>query len=209
METKAKIEKISGMEKLQEGAKEFMKLIYSMKDQIKDPDKTIIFVSGMVGFSCQAALMEKKQSYNLVKLANGKHYIFGDALNYYLIESKTSFYNILMGQYITKLPGAEPIQIKPILTRVASSIGFDTYLIGNKFNPEKVFDFELYRSTWKKFYDTMIKYCSNSDEWPVLFSITLTQFLDLIALFFGRNGYAELAYNAFENAVYVSKISQI
>ena len=43
----------------------------------------------------------------------------------------------------------------------------------------------------------------------VLFSITLTQFLDLIALFFGRNGYAELAYNAFENAVYVSKISQI
>ena len=209
MEAKTKIEKISGMKKLQEGAKEFMKLIYSMKDQIKDPEKTIIFVSGMVGFSCQAALMEKKQSYNLVKLTNGKHYIFGDALNYYLIESKTSFYNILMGQYITKLPGAEPIQIKPILTRVASSIGFDTYLIGNKFNPEKVFDFELYRSTWKKFYDTLIKYCSNSDEWPVLFSITLTQFLDLIVLFFGRNGYAELANNAFENAVYVSKISQI
>ena len=48
MEAKAKIEKITGMEKLQEGAKEFMKLIYSMKDQIKDPDKTIIFISGMV-----------------------------------------------------------------------------------------------------------------------------------------------------------------
>ena len=76
MEAKAKIEKITGMEKLQEGAKEFMKLIYSMKDQIKDPDKTIIFISGMVGFSCQAAMMEKKQSYNLVKLANGKHYFF-------------------------------------------------------------------------------------------------------------------------------------
>ena len=33
MEAKAKIEKIKGMEKLQEGAKEFMKLIYS--SQIK------------------------------------------------------------------------------------------------------------------------------------------------------------------------------
>ena len=61
MEAKTKIEKISGMEKLQEGAKEFMKLIYSMKDQIKDPEKTIIFVSGMIGFSCQAALMEKSK----------------------------------------------------------------------------------------------------------------------------------------------------
>jgi len=174
MEAKAKIEKITGMEKLQEGAKEFTKLIYSMKDQIKDPDKTIIFISGMVGFSCQAAMMEKKQNYNLVKTTNGKHYIFGDALNYYLIESKISFYNILMGQYTFKIPGAEPIKIKPVLTRVASSIGLDSYLIGNKFHPEKVFDFDLYRSTWKKFYDTLIKYCSNSDEWPVLFSISLT-----------------------------------
>ena len=209
MEAKEKIEKIKGMEKLQEGAKEFMKLISSMKDLIKEPDKTIIFISGMVGYSCQAALIEKKQSYNLVKLTNGKNYIFGDALNYYLLNAKTSFYNILMGQYTIKMPGAEPIQIKPVLTRVASSIGFDTYLIGNKFHPEKIFDFELYRSTWKKFYDTLIKYCSNSDEWPVLFSISLTQFLDLIDICLGRNGYANLANIAFENAVYISKISQI
>ena len=153
--------------------------------------------------------MEKKQSYNLVKLINGKNYIFGDALNYYLLETKTSFYNILMGQYTIKMPGAEPIQIKPVLTRVAGSIGFDTYLIGNKFNPEKIFDFELYRSTWKKFYDTLIKYCSNSDEWPLLFSISLTQFLDLIDIYLGRDGYANLANISFENAVYVSKISQI
>ena len=153
--------------------------------------------------------MEKKQSYNLVKLINGKNYIFGDALNYYLLEAKTSFYNILMGQYTIKMPGSEPIQIKPVLTRVAGNIGFDTYLIGNKFNPEKIFDFELYRSTWKKFYDTLIKYCSNSDEWPVLFSISLTQFLDLIDIYLGRDGYANLANIAFENAVYVSKISQI
>ena len=48
------------MEKLQEGAKEFMKLISSMKDLIKDPDKTIIFISGMVGYSCQAAIIRKK-----------------------------------------------------------------------------------------------------------------------------------------------------
>jgi hypothetical protein len=209
MEAKTKIEKITGMEKLQEGAKEFMKLIYSMKDLIKEPDKTIIFISGMVGYSCQAALIDKKQSYNLVKLTTGKNYIFGDALNYYLLEAKISFYNILMGQYAIKIPRAEPIQIKPVLTRIASSLGFDTYLIGNKFHPEKIFDFELYRSTWKKFYDTLIKYCSNSDEWPVLFSISLTQFLDLIDICLGRNGYANLANIAFENAVYVSKISQI
>ena len=210
MEAKARLEKVSGMEKLQEGANEFIKLVYIMKDELlKEIDKAIIFISGMIGYACQAALFDKKQSYQIIKLKNGKTYIFGDALNVYLLESNLSFYNILMGQYMQKMSGATPIQIKPILVKVASNIGFGNYLIDNKYNPEKIFDFELYRSIWKKFYDTLIKYCANSDEWHVLFSIALTVFLDVAEIKLGKNGYDRLANIALENAVYVSKISQI
>ena len=92
-----KVEAIEGIDHLKEGATEFCKLIFSMKDQLKSPNLTIVFISGMVGYSCQAVMLEKKQNYNLVKTNNGKNYIFGDSLNYYLIGAKYSFYNILKG----------------------------------------------------------------------------------------------------------------
>ena len=75
-----KIKEIEGIEHLMEGAKKFSDLILSMKEKLKAPNTTIVFISGMVGYSCQAAMLEKKQSYNLVKTTNGKNYIFGDSL---------------------------------------------------------------------------------------------------------------------------------
>ena len=146
-----KIKEIKGIEHLMEGAKKFSDLILSMKEKLKAPNTTIVFISGMAGYSCQAAMLEKKQSYNLVKTTNGKNYIFGDSLNYFLIESQFSFYNILMGQYKHKLPDLDIIDVKPFLVNVAGNVGNEKYLIKDIFNPETIFDFEFYRSTWKNF----------------------------------------------------------
>ena len=204
-----KVEAIEGIDHLKEGATEFCKLIFSMKEQLKSPNLTIVFISGMVGYSCQAVMLEKKQNYNLVKTNNGKNYIFGDSLNYYLIGSKYSFYNILMGQFHNKLPEHDIIKIEPFLTNVASNIGNEKYLIKDIFNPEKIFDFEFYRSTWKNFSETLNKYCKTADEWPILFSIAMTKFLDIIDSSYGRDCYVYFTTIALENAIYVSKISQI
>ena len=122
---------------------------------------------------------------------------------------KYSFYNILMGQYCQKFKKTEPLEIKPFLIIVSSNIGNEKCLIQDKFNPEKIFDFEFYSSTWKKFYDKLIKYFKNCDELTKLFSIALTKFLDLIDLIYGREAYAYFLNIAIENAIYASKISQI
>ena len=204
-----KVEVMEGMEHLKEGANEFSKLILSMKEKLQSPNVTIVFISGMVGYACQAALLEKKQSYNLVKTTNGKNYIFGDSLNYYLIDSKNSFYKILMGQFLHKLPELGLIKIEPFLTNVASNIGNEEYLIKEMFNPERIFDFDFYSSTWKNFKETLNKYCKTVDEWPILFSIALNNFLGVIDSLYGRDCYIYFTSIALENAIYVSKISQI
>ena len=204
-----KIEAIEGIEHLKEGAKEFTKLIFSMKEKLKAPNTTIVFISGMVGYSCQAAMLVKKHGYNLVKTTNGKNYIFGDSLNYYLLESKFSFYNVLMGQYKHKLPYLDIINVKPFLIKVSSNIGNEKYLIKDIFNPERIFDFEFYRSTWKNFSETLNKYCKTTDEWPILFSIAMINFLDVIDSVYGRDCYIFFTTIALENAIYVSKISQL
>ena len=208
-ETDKKVEKIEGIEHLKEGAEEFNKLILSMKDKLQEPALTIVFISGLVGYSCQAALLEKKSKYSIVNTTNGKNYIFGDELNYYLIDSKYSFYKILMGQFCQKMPGLEPIKIEPYIKNVAANIGNENYKIQDKFNPEQIIDFELYKETWEKFYDTLIKYCKNSEEWSILFSISLTNFLNIIDKCYGIVEYVAMVPIALENAFYVSKISQL
>ena len=204
-----KIKEIEGIEHLMEGAKKFSDLILSMKEKLKAPNTTIVFISGMAGYSCQAAMLEKKQSYNLVKTTNGKNYIFGDSLNYFLIESQFSFYNILMGQYKHKLPDLDIIDVKPFLVNVAGNVGNEKYLIKDIFNPETIFDFEFYRSTWKNFSETLKKYCKTVDEWPLLFSLAMINFLDIIDSIYGRDCYIYFTSIALENAIYVSKISQL
>ena len=56
VDCKKNVEKIENIEHLKNGATEIMKAIISMKDQLIEPNLTIIFLSGMVGYSCQAAL---------------------------------------------------------------------------------------------------------------------------------------------------------
>ena len=53
-----KLEKAEGIEQIHQGEMEFVKLVSSMSDKLESPDKTIIFISGIVGYSCQAALFE-------------------------------------------------------------------------------------------------------------------------------------------------------
>ena len=209
MEKEKKVGKLEGIDNLKEGADEFGRLIVSMKEQLISPGVAIIFISGMVGYACQAALFENKQNYYIVDTKSGKKYIYGDALNHYLLDAKGSLYNILMGQFCNKLPQSEPLKIKPFLTRVSENIGNEKYLINEEFNPEKIFDFEFYRSTWKLFYDKLIKYCKTPDEWPILISISLNTFLNIIDSIFGKDSYKNYVSIALENAIYVSKISQL
>ena len=206
---KEKVSKLEGIDHLKEGADEFGRLILSMKEQLINPDIAIIFISGMVGYACQAALFENKQNYYIVKTSNGNNYIYGDALNHYLLDAKGSLYNILMGQFCSKFPQSEPLNIKAFLARISQNIGNEKYLINDEFNPEQIFDFEFYRSTWKKFYDKLIKYCKTPDEWPILISISLNTFLNIIDSVYGKESYKKFVSIAFENAIYISKMSQI
>ena len=204
-----KLKPIEQIQHLKDGALEFNKFILAMKNKLVKPELAVIFISGMVGYSCQATLIEKKQNYTFVKANNGKKYILGDALNYYLFKSKYSFYNILMGYLLNFSPDMEPFEIEPFLKQVVENIGNEKYLIGNLFNPEKIFDFEFYQSTWKEFYNTLNKYCKSADEWPILFSISMTKFLEFFLNFFGIEYFIIYLLMGFENAIYVSKISQI
>ena len=204
------VKKLKKIDSLIKGAREFVKLVLSMEKELYEPNMTIVFVSGMVGFACQAA-SNKKNPVNslLLKLIEDKIAISGETVYNYLFQSKESFYNLLSLQFHNKLPNVKIPSFISFYFEVGINYGNKNYLIENKFNPEKIFDIELYSSTWIKFYDKLIKYCETPDEWPILFSIVVYNFLEMTYFVGGKDSYSLFFDIALKNAIYVSKIPQM
>ena len=201
---KVDLEYFKGMHK---GLLEFIDIIDSMKE-LSGRNLKITFVSGMVGYSCQALVHEKKDNYILISTKNKKQYITGDSLNYILFDAKNSLYNFVMGDFIQRCSIFEIPKIQPLINRVSGNLGNDEYLIQYIFHPEKIFDFELYRSTWNKFYSTLTKYCKKPEDWPIIFCLALCHYLDEAYEEFGKESYWFFLNVALENAIYISRISQ-
>ena len=198
------------IDSLIEGGKEFTKLILSMNGELSDPNLKIVFASGMVGYSCQAASIKKNPiNFMLAKMIPDKKMISSEAIYNYLYGSKRSVYNFLIGQFQEKFPYLASPSFNSYNLEVITNFGNEKYLIENKFNPEKVFDYKLYSSTWEKFYDKLIKYCQTPDEWPMLFTVALNIFLEGAYLIGGKNSYTLFFDIAFKNAIYISRIPQI
>ena len=83
------------LKNIHKGVQEFVDLIESMEKELPALNVKIAFMSGIVGYSCQAIVHEKKENYFLISTTNNKKYITGDPLNYYLFDSEYSLYNIL------------------------------------------------------------------------------------------------------------------
>ena len=192
------------------GAREFLKLVLSMKEELKDMNLLTVFVSGMVGYSCQAAYLKKNPINNLLlRLMSNKIAISGEAIYNYLYKSKNSLYNFLSGQFHDKLPNTKIPSFDSYYFEVGINIGNKNYKIEKIFSPETIFNLNLYSSTWEKFYANLDRYCKTSDEWPILFSVVLYNLLEVIYICGGKDSYTLFFDIVFKNAIYVSKIPQL
>lgn len=195
------------IDNLIEGAKKFTELVLSMDGELNDPNLKIVFASGMVGYSCQAAAFEKNpMNFILSKpMVPDMKMISCELINNYLYGS---VYNFLIQQFRQKFPNLEVPKYTSYNLEVILNFGNENYLIENKFNPQKVFDLKLYSSTWEKFFDSLIKYCKTPDEWPMLFTIALNIFLEGTYFIGGKGSYTLFFDIALKNAIYISRIPQ-
>ena len=198
------------IDSLYEGAKKFVNLVLSMDGKLNDPNLKIVFASGMVGYSCQAAAFEKNPINSLLmKLVVPDAIAFSsEAVYNYLYNSEGSVYNLLINQFHDKCPNLANPNFTSYNSEVTLNFRNKNYLIENKFNPQTVFDFKLYSSTWGKFFDILNKYCETPDDWPKLFAIALNFFLEGAYLIGGKDSYSLFFDIAFKYAIYVSKIPQ-
>ena len=182
-------------------------IIYFMnnRNRMPSPRGLLVLVGGLVGISSQAAVKAKGLPFFLVT-ANSKKYLFGDSLNYYLIESKNSFINLLKAKCKELLPNLEFPDIEKIVKNVSANVGNDDYKLENKYNPELFFP--KYMMEWSNMFDIVNKSCSSPEGWPVLLTYVLNFFIEVYIKNDSENTFSSLLPIIIENAFYISKILQ-
>lgn len=169
------------------------------------PDKKefLIMLSGLCGYACQMAVREEKKSFLLVT-AGGKNYFFGDALNYYLINSENSFINLMKEKFENMFRNIDFPDWKKISENVALNIGNKNYKINNSFNPEDKFPY--YLKNWNNIFDLVKRNTNKPEEWPLILTWVLDIFMNYYFKHFGGKELIELFPIVIENAFYTSKI---
>ena len=130
----------------------------------------IIFAAGLAGYACHEAVCAEHGTFAVVTTKNGEKYYFGDGVNKYLLESRTSVIGFCNA--IADLPEEK---VLGIIASFAQGIGSeDMAVCGLK--PAELY--EQIDQCWKGIFHNMTdQYCQSPSEWPVLFGIVTQNLL--------------------------------
>ena len=182
---------------------DLMNYFFQRKECFNDIGYLLITLGGLCGYACQMAAKQEKKNAILVKTGE-KNYFFGEGLNYYLLESKNSFKNIIKNKFESIFPEIKFPDVGEMVKNVAKNVGNKNYKIGGVFNPEDKFYY--YLEIWNDITDIIKNNCSKPEGWPILISLTLAEFISAYIKFFGKEKFIILLPIILENAFYTSKI---
>ena len=179
-------------------------MIRMFKDSFNTPNgidirRALVFTASLAGHACHRAVKAEGGSFAVVTTNAGKKFYFGDDLNKYLLENRTSVVS-----FITAVTGVPQQDVLSIVVAFTQSVGGKELTVCG-YDPKPLY--EQVKSCWEGIYDNMTsKYCGSPAEWPVLFGIVVQNIL-LAAIGAGAPG-DEAGRIAIECAAAVSKMDE-
>lgn len=167
--------------------------IAMLKDVLKTDkglnyNTVLLYAAGLAGYSCQQAVIANNDKCAVVDINDGRNYYFGDGVNAYLLENRTSVFSFMRGIYEHKT-GKKAPDPTPAIKLAVSLIGDGKYKIWNCYTPDEAYN--MIKNCWDGIFDNMTgRYCKNASEWPIFFAIVL------------QNIMADGMVNGQEDAVY-------
>ena len=168
----------------------------------------LLFASGLAGYACQAVVWEdQKQTETSLFLPvqgeNGKTYLYGAAVDKYLLDGKNSVWNMTVGVFQKRHPELECPKLDEIGKRVSDGIGKADYAYFDVSDPEQYM--HHYHLMWQHEKTTLKKNCDSPAQWPLVFSMVLQY-----ALQFSDHAMNPVDAFAFsmENAIFAARPDQ-
>lgn len=163
-----------------------------------DMNAVLLYASGLAGFAAKETVKHTGQQRVQIGTASGKKYYFGDAINKYVLESRTATFS-----FCNAVTGISQSEVEEIISRVASTVGSEEFAIWGM-NPNDIY--VKIKECWFGIFNNMTSvYCKSPEEWPVLFNI-VTQNVILQAGAESVRQKKELGLKAMECAIVISKM---
>ena len=151
------------------GIIEMLKSVFRTEEGT-DLFKVLVFSASLAGVACHEAVKAGKGTFAAVEDRKGRKYWFGDDLNKYLLENRTS-----VAGFCTAVVPLGQEEIPAIATAFISSIGDEEMTVCG-FRAEDLWN--QVHQCWEGIYTNMTaKYCRSCEDWPVLYGIVLQNIL--------------------------------
>ena len=174
------------------GAKVGAKMIYSQivenlkeTDNKLNVDNLLLVCSGLAGMSCQMTVrklaelkqLPLKQVLILVEYKNGKKYLMGDNLNYFLLESQFSVYHLVLGIYHHIVPEKPLPDMHQYVRTCIDNLGKENYKLWDKILEQDIKKINF--SFWEKSHAVAERYCKTPEELPILYGLILQNAMEM------------------------------
>lgn len=135
-----------------------------------DMRQMIMTTAGLAGYACHQAVLAGNEQQVKVETDSGKCFYFGDAVNRYVFENKTSIFSFVKS--LTKMTVEQAVSID---AHVSKFVGTKYVRVMGLF-PEKAYGY--IKACWEGLFEQAIeKSCKSYEEWPVLMGVLLQNVL--------------------------------
>lgn len=132
-------------------------------------------VGALSGYVCQATVWQNsvidmkwspQMVFARVETKNGKRYYFGDFINAFLLEDKNSIWENTKFLYEKIFESSEVPDITPIISKVAKSVGDESYKIEGRVEPDKYV--VVTHGRWRVAKAIFDKLNIKAQDWPMV-----------------------------------------
>ena len=130
----------------------------------------VLYAAGLAGHACHETVKALNEPFAVVTGKDGRVYYFGDSVNHYLLEDRTSVY-----AFLSPVCGDLNDAVRALAVHITSSVGNGELKIAG-LSADMLY--RRVKACWDGIYDNMTaRYCSSPAEWPVLYGIVLQNIL--------------------------------
>ena len=151
------------------------KVIAMLKGTLRNEQGTdltacLLYAAGLAGMACHEAVKASNGSFHVAAVKDGRKYYFGDYVNRYLLESRTSVFS-----FCNAVTDVTADTVRALAVSVVQRVGGEDLTIWNM--PADIV-YQRIKACWDGIHENMTaRFCKAPSEWPVLYGIVMQNIL--------------------------------
>jgi len=126
----------------------------------------LLYAAGLAGMACHEAVKASNGNFHVATVKDGRNYYFGDDVNRYLLEGRTSVFS-----FCNAVTDVTPDTVRALAVSVVQRVGGEDLTIWNM--PADIV-YRRIKACWDGIHENMtVRFCKSPSEWPVLYGIVL------------------------------------